>query len=338
MPRRVSLLADVARGVVALPDRAAHALILRDLDAWIRIQALGTLARTGIAAALVDGRTLEEIAARCDVADLDLLAAVLRLGEAVGEVRRRGGRYEIRGRRLRAVAGRSDDLAGVVEEAVTYDARIYRALGEHLRGAPAADHLDGLGDVIARASRIAEPVLGATVRSVTTSVAPSTVLDIGCGTGTYLRHVLDVAPGARTLGIDLDEGAVDEARSLLAGRPGAEIRHVGLDELDPAVDGPFDLVFLLNNLYYWSSDEHGALLDRLRALAPDGTVVIATAVAGPSMAAVNAQLDVALRVTSGCHPLLTIDELDALTASGPFRTVDRFEPVPRLGFAVAICS
>ena len=56
------------------------------------------------------------------------------------------------------------------------------------------------------------------------------------------------------------------------------------------------------------------------------------------MPAVNAQLDVALRVTSGCHPLLTIDELDALTASGPFDTVDCFEPVPRLGFAVAVCS
>ena len=126
----------MARGLVALPDRAAHALVLRDLDAWIRIQALGTLARTGIAAALVDGGTLDEIAARCDVADRELLAAVLRLGESVGEVRRArrtlrdprppasGDRRPVRRPRRRGRGGRH------------LRPRIYRALGDHLRGAP----------------------------------------------------------------------------------------------------------------------------------------------------------------------------------------------------------
>ncbi len=112
--------------------------------------------------------------------------------------------------------GRSSDLAGLVEEIVGYDSPIYTHLGDHLRGAPVGDYLAGTSDAIAQASRLAEPVLGPTVRAVARDVDPQQVVDIGCGSGVYLGHVLDVAANATALGIDLDEAVVEVARQNLA--------------------------------------------------------------------------------------------------------------------------
>lgn len=338
MPRRLPLLADLAKSLIALPDRTSHALLLRDLDAWTRIEVLGMLSSAGIAGALVGGATLGQIADAAEVTDRELLAAVLALGVATGEVRQRGDRYEIRGRRLRAVTGRSVGLAGMVEECHLLSGPVYPRIADHLRGAPPADYMDGMGGVVARSSRLIEPFVGPIIRSIVTSVGPSTVLDVGCGSGAYLRHVHEAAPGARVVGIDADEGAVAEAKSVVADHVDIEVRHADVDDLDPSVEGPYDLVLLLNNLYYWPVDERPALLERLRALAPGGTVVVAIPVTGPGMHPVTAQLDVELRIMQGAYPAPRSDELDALLAASPFSTVERVEPVPKLGLAVAVCS
>ena len=52
-----------------------------------------------------------------------------------------------------------------------------------------------------------EPLLGA-LANLVSGEAPSRVLDIGCGTGYYLRGVLDRSPGARALAMDLSPAAV----------------------------------------------------------------------------------------------------------------------------------
>lgn len=337
---RFRLLAAVGRSIVSAPDRTAHALVLRDLNSWLRLEFLGVASRVGIADALDRPRTLEQVADVAHITDVGLLEAFLQLGVALGEVRFGRDRYEIGGRRLRAVAGESVDLRGLVEEVVTYDSPIYTSVGEHLRGLPPRDYLDGVGDVIAQSSRIAEPVLAPAIRFVTSSVAPRRVLDVGCGSGVYLGHVLDVALDATAVGIDPDEQAISTARDVLAvpiaaGR--CELHAIGVDELSrQSPHGRFDLVLLLNNIYYWPPDERADILSRLRALAPDGTVVVATATA--SAQAFNRHLDLVLRVTKGSWRLPTAAELDGVLRSAGFANVELVEPVPRSGVLIAIAS
>ena len=52
-----------------------------------------------------------------------------------------------------------------------------------------------------------EPLRSA-LATLVSGQAPSRVLDIGCGTGYYLRGVLDRSPGARALAMDLSPAAV----------------------------------------------------------------------------------------------------------------------------------
>jgi SAM-dependent methyltransferase len=227
-------------------------------------------------------------------------------------------------------------MRGLLEEVVIYDSPVYANLGRHLRGAPAADYLDGVGDVIARSSRLAEPVLGPLVRYVAGRVEPRRVLDVGCGAGAYLHHVLAAVPMAIGVGIDLDAGAVDAAQAnlvteLAAGR--CELHVMGLDAAAGGKLGKFDLVLLLNNIYYWSPEERPVILRRLRSLVPGGHVVVASAIA--NRVPLNRSLDLVMRVTQGTWRLPTKKELtDGLRQAG-YVDIDLVEPVPGIGLIAA---
>lgn len=334
---RVRLWAAIGRGVGLLPDRAAHGLVVRELNTWIRLEFLGVIARTGVADALHEPRSLGEIAEKTRISDVDLLGALLDLGVALREVRERRGRYSIRGRRLRAIADRSPDLRGMVEELIVYDNPIYTALESHLRGARPRPYDADHGAVIAAASRLAEPLLGPTLRTLAAELRPGTVLDIGCGSGIYLRHILDTARDASGVGIDLDAEAVAQAEDNLVelrleGRCRVEQGNI---EARARALGEFDLVLLLNNVYYWAPTERVEILKTLRqCVAPAGTLVVATAL--PDGQAFNRHLDMILRVTQNSHRLPTRDELrDDLRHAG-FEHITLTEPIPRSGLAVAI--
>ena len=87
------------------------------------------------------------------------------------------------------------------------------------------------------------------------------ILDTGCGNGEILLRALRARPGARGLGVDLDEDAIAEARGH-----GARLA-VRFEVRDPAtVDGAFDAVINVG-----SSHAHGgfpAALAALRRLGP----------------------------------------------------------------------
>ncbi|HJR26756.1 MAG TPA: hypothetical protein VJ804_14860, partial [Acidimicrobiales bacterium] len=177
-PRQI---AGMAAAGLAQRHNLARLRVLRDLTVFLRIECLGVLLRSGLADALRAPGTATELARRAGLLDVELTTAVLDLAVSQRLVRRTGDRYSPRGSRMRGVLG-APDVAGTAEEAVAHDGPIYAAMADHLRGAPSRPYDAGLGDVIARVSRVAEPIVGPWIADTVRALAPRRMLDVGCGT------------------------------------------------------------------------------------------------------------------------------------------------------------
>ena len=106
------------------------------------------------------------------------------------------------------------------------------------------------------------------------------------------------------------------------------VEQADIRGLEGELTGPWDLVLLFQNIYYFPVAERPGILARLRTLAPGGRVVVATTVAGTGDA-FAAHLDLVLRSIVGNHPLPTSPELhEALRAAG-FASVEERQLAPR---------
>jgi SAM-dependent methyltransferase len=328
------------RAVLRLRHVRGRLLVARDLQAFLRMECLGTLVRSGLAGALGTPGTAADLAARAGLTDVELTTALLDTGVAFRLVRRRGATYAGRGARLRTVAsGRAPDAAGMSEEAVAYDAPIYAGLVDHLRGAPPRDYDAGLGDEIARVSRVVEPVVGPWLAAQAAGSKATRVLDVGCGSGVNLRWIAEALPHAdRLQGIDLDADAIAGATANLVSwglEDRVDVRVADLRALPDDLAGPWDVVVLAQNIYYWPVDERTDVLRRVRELTGGtGTALVLSGV--PSRSAFGRHLDVALRVTSGCYRLPTIDELGQHAREAGFAQVRVRDLVPGVGMGALV--
>src|SRR5262245_2185208 len=93
------------------------------------------------------------------------------------------------------------------------------------------------------------------------------VLDIGCGSGAFLRLAAD--RGASVAGLDASEALIEVARRRL---PGAEL-EVGEMESLPFADDSFDLVTGFNS-FFFAADIVAALREAGRVARPGAPVVI----------------------------------------------------------------
>ncbi len=94
------------------------------------------------------------------------------------------------------------------------------------------------------------------------------VLDVGCGTGGLLHHLL--GGKGRAFGLDLSEVALQFARQRHLDR----LVQASADNL-PYGDGSFDLVTALDLLYHrWVADDGAALRECWRVLRPGGWLLV----------------------------------------------------------------
>lgn len=110
------------------------------------------------------------------------------------------------------------------------------------------------------------PTYEAAIRRVGIT-AGQRVLDVGCGSGVFLRAA--AARGARVSGLDASEALIEIARDRV---PEADLR-VGDMQFLPFADDTFDVVTGFN-AFFFAADMTAALREAGRVAKPGGTVVI----------------------------------------------------------------
>lgn len=96
------------------------------------------------------------------------------------------------------------------------------------------------------------------------------ILDIGCGTGTLLRRVLDERPQVKAYGVDLSEEMLAVARGKLPKR--VELTW-GEAEALPYNNRSFELIVIVDSLREFINPEQ-AIREAYRTLKPGGRLVI----------------------------------------------------------------
>ena len=99
---------------------------------------------------------------------------------------------------------------------------------------------------------------------------PSSILDVGCGTGRLLRRAATYWPEAQLFGVDPANGMLEVARRLT---PSATLLE-GEAEALPLPDASIDLAFSTISFHHWRDQEAG-VREIARVLRPEGYFVLA---------------------------------------------------------------
>lgn len=315
------------------PDLAGLARLVRLWSNSIRINYLYAAMDSGLLAALVQPRTKEELRNELAVQRPEFLDALLDLGLSLKELRLKGGRYQVKGKLSKSLMGpQGDFLAAMIQADVTYYNSVYRHAAERMKGAPDGNYLESIGQVVARFAKFSEPFLRRFIMETLKGRTSAHVLDLGCGSGVFLKSARDANPNATGLGLDMDPQVVGQARDNLVQwdlGAGFEVRQGDIREHPPELKGPYDLITMFNLVYYFSPQERAELFQYLRGLlSPDGVLAIASNFASNGKDPNAANLNLANCSIEGCHPLPSLDGLCQELKDCGFSKVDAMKIVP----------
>ena len=325
-------------GQLALPTR-----LTRLMQPVYRAAFLATAAQQGILRRLAAGPVpLPQLAAdlTSEPGGLEALEAWLQIGVQTGELRFDGQGYSLRGKLARDLAqDHNDAWAAFLEEGVTLHYQLLMELPGRLRENRPFTLDDQDGELIARSSRLMEPLIFKAIDGVVPSAGPVRLLEVGCGSGTYIRYAAQRNPELQALGIELQPEVAEMARGNLAAwglTPRAAVETVDLRDFSP--EPIYDVATLHNNIYYFPTAERVAVLAHLRSfLKPGGRLLLTTGCRGGSI--FIGMLNLWGAATAGCGPLPLPSEMQEQFRQAGFQgvTAQKLYPFETYFAFVGIC-
>lgn len=240
--------------------------------------------------------------------------------------------YELRG--LAAVLARpqNDPVLALVEEVAGLHHKLIAATLPKLRNGELWSLADQDGKLIARSSRVLEAFQAEAIRRTFPAQGALRLLEVGCGSGIYLRYAAERNPSLTALGVELQPAVAEMAR--------ANLRGWGLDGRVTIEDGDirakasgerFDIATLYNNIYYFPVEERVALLQHIASfLSPGGFLLLTTCCQGGSLGAEALNLWGA--ATRGAGRLPDEDELVGQFRQAGYSTVKTMNLLPGESF------
>lgn len=288
---------------------------LRISTPFYRLLWLVSAFRAGLLARL-SGReaSFDELAAEMtsDPADHDWLRTWLELGVRVGELRRGGEVYALRGLLARRLARpQNDAIAAILEEVATLHHRLVLETPERMRQGRHFTLADQDGVLIARSSPLVRPFVHEAIDEAVPRRGACRLLEVGAGSGTYIRYAAERNGALTAVGVELQPEVAEFANANLRQWGIAARAHVDKGDVrDRTPEADFDVMTFHNNIYYFPVHERVALLRHAYAfLRPGGTLLLTTACSGGSPVAVG--LDIWSAGTERCGRLPAPGELVA---------------------------
>ena len=311
--------------------------VMKDWRSFIRMNFLYAAMDAGLLEALKEPASQQDLAAVLKAQRPELLDALLDVGLALKELKFQEGQYHLSGKRSRSIVGPGGDvLAALIQAHMTYYNSAYRQAGNRIRGGALSDDINDIGDLVARFSKIGEPVLGSFIRELVKGRETVKVLDVGCGSGVFLKHASQGNPAACGIGIDLDEAVADLAKQNIAGwglTPKFKILRGDIRQQAEKMKDRFDIITLFNLVYYFHPDERLPFFRELRLLlSPGGTLAIAMNFQSQGKDLAAANLNLVNCSLEGLTGLPDVKDLGRLLEKSGFENVRTHRLMPPSSF------
>jgi SAM-dependent methyltransferase len=229
--------------------------------------------------------------------------------------------YALRGLARKLARPENDPALAMVEEVVGLHHKLITATILKLRAGELFSLADQDGELIARSSRIFEAFQAEIIRSTFRQRGALRLLEIGCGSGIYLRYAAARNPSLTALGLELQSVVAETARKNLRGW-GLEnrVRVETGDIREKRPDEPFDVATLYNNIYYFPVDERVTVLKHVGGfLNPGGFLLLTTCCQGGSLG--TEALNLWGAATCGAGRLPSEEEMVGQLREAGYRTV-----------------
>jgi len=315
------------------PNPRGTMRLMSEWQSFARLHFVYSALDSGLLHALREPATTQELIEKLAVQRPELLEGLLDLGASLGELVCSRGVYRVKGVISRMLLDEDGDpLAAMIQEFVTVYNDVYRHAGARMQGAPLADCLEEIAPLVARASRITEPFLKNFIEHAVAREGPVRLLEVGCGSGALIRVAHQANPQASGTGIDMDAAVVEQCRENLA-TWGLQEKYMVLQadirEPPAQLGGPFDLVTLYNNIYYFPPEERLSLLTSLRVmLAPGGALALSSSMQGRGKNVFAANFDLVTSSMVGCYRVPHQAELEAQLREAGFGKVRSMRLIP----------
>jgi SAM-dependent methyltransferase len=291
-----------------------------ELKSFYKLTYLAAAGEAGVLRRLATGPvTFDSLADFCGAVGQgrEALEAWVQMGVRLQLLSLGSSGYALRGLAKTLARPENDPALAMVEEVAGLHHKLILGTLPRLRNDDLFSLADQDGELIARSSRVLEAFQADVIQRTIPQRGALRLLEIGCGSGVYLRYAASRNPALTALGLELQPAVAEMARTNL--------RSWNLDSRIKVEDGDFraralgelfDIATLYNNIYYFPVEERVALFERIGSfLGPGGFLLLTTCCQGGSLGVEALNLWGA--ATKGAGRLPAEDELvDQLRQAG----------------------
>jgi len=199
------------------------------------------------------------------------------LGAGIGlkEIGLEEDRYTLKGISAKLAQAGNDSFLAIIQEVASLHHTLILETPQKLKNGESWTLDDQDGEIIARSSRILEPFQREAIDATFPAKKPLTLLEVGCGSGIYLKYAAERNPQLSAVGVELQPSVAEMARRNIAGWGLQERVKIESGDIRGKTFGhPFDIVTLYNNIYYFPVADRVALLEHLRSYLKSGGFLV----------------------------------------------------------------
>lgn len=206
----------------------------------------------------------------------EALEAWLHLGIRLGYLELGARGYALKGLAKRLALPQNDAILALLQEAAGLHYKLIAEAPDKLRRGDLFSLEDQDGEIIARSSRILEAFQTEAIDRTFPSSGPASLLEIGCGSGFYIKHAAE-NPSLTALGLEMQPNVADAARRNIAKWGLTERVRIETGDIRERVpDERYDIVILYNNIYYFPVEDRVSLLRHVKGFMNSGGFLLLT--------------------------------------------------------------